>query len=359
MHLMKEYGYSVQDIEKDNYPIAVKLTMSIENDTPFAWAKALGNQMNNLAGVFNKLKPDIVLVTGDRAEMFIAAATASYMNIPVAHIQAGDVSGHIDGVVRHAITKLSPIHFPACEDSAQRVRNLGEEEWRIFNVGAPQLDDIVQGEILPKEKLKETFGFDFEKPKVSFNFSLGSFDFEKPVLLVVYHPVLVEFDKSQKHMAEIMEALKEIAEQTVFIFPNIDAGNYKIIELVEKYKKLPFIKVFKNLNRQMFISLMAHSAVLVGNSSAGILEAPSLKLSSVNIGTRQRGRMQADNVINAGYNKEEIKKGIEKALNDEEFKEQLEKCVNPYGDGHSSERIVKVLEETEINNKLLDKKITY
>lgn len=343
MHLLKKYGYSFDDIKKDGYPIAAKIKMDFKNDTPLEWTKSLGKQMVNLAEVFNKLKPDMILVTGDRAEMFIAAATAVYMNIPVGHIQAGDVSGHIDGVVRHAITKLAHIHFPACRDSAERVRKMGEDKKRIFTVGAPQLDDIVQGKRLSKKELNELFGFDFNKP----------------VILVVFHPVLVEYKDSQKQMKNIMETVREIGEQALIIFPNVDAGNRKIIETVEKYKNYPLIKTFKNINRQIFISLMANSSVLVGNSSAGILETPTLKLASINIGNRQCGRMQAKNVINSGYSKQEISKAIKKALTNKKFKAQLKKCVNPYGDGHSSKRIVKILENIKIDKKLLDKKITY
>jgi UDP-N-acetylglucosamine 2-epimerase (non-hydrolysing)/GDP/UDP-N,N'-diacetylbacillosamine 2-epimerase (hydrolysing) len=340
---MRDYGYSVQDIEKDKFPISVKFAMSVETDTPVGWASALGDQMNNLAKIFAELNPDIVLVTGDRAEMFIAAATAAYMNIPVAHIQAGDVSGHIDGVVRHAITKLAHIHFPACEDSAKRVKNLGEEEWRIFLVGAPQLDEIVQGEKLSRGELSKIFGFDFEKP----------------VILLIQHPVLTEFDKAEAQMTEIMEALKKLQHQTIVVYPNTDAGGKKIISIIEKYKNLDFVKTYKTLNRKIFISLLSQISVLLGNSSTGILEAPSLKLAAVNIGNRQKGRMQANNVINVEYNKEKIIKGIKKSLSDENFKRKLMTCQNPYGDGHSSERIVKVLEEIEINDKLLNKIITY
>lgn len=342
-HLMENYGYSVKDIEADGYPISVRLPMTVANDTPMAWVRALGDQMSNLAQVFEQLKPDMVLVTGDRAEMFIAAAAAAYMNIPVAHVQAGDVSGHIDGVIRHAITKLAHIHFPSCDDSAERVRKLGEEDWRIFVVGAPQLDDIAHGRKMSKGELQKIFGFNFNQP----------------VILLIFHPVLAEYKEAEWQMNNIMKAVKEIGEQTIIIFPSIDAGNYKIIEVAKKYAKFPFIKTFFNLNRLIFISLMANSTVLLGNSSAGILEAPSLKLAAVNIGNRQRGRMQVENVINVGYNKKDIKKGIQKAMVNKGFKVKLAKCTNPYGDGHSSQRIVRVLENIRINKKLLDKKIIY
>ncbi len=342
-HLMEKYGNSVKDIEADGYPINTRLAMTIEGDTPSDWVRALGQEMSNLPYVFEKNKPDIVLVTGDRAEMFVAATVAAYMNIPVAHIQAGDVSGHIDGSVRHAITKLVHIHFPACEDSANRVRKLGEEDWRIFTVGAPQLDDIVQGEKISKKELQKSFGCDFNKP----------------VILVIFHPVLIEHKESARQMKNVMEAVKEMGEQTMIIFPNMDAGNYKIIKTVEQYAKFPFIKIFRNLERATFISLLANSSVLVGNSSTGILEAPSFKLPVVNIGNRQRGRMQAINVINVSYAKDQIVEGIKVAMDDKEFKNKLVKCVNPYGDGYSSERIVDILKNIKIDKKLLDKKITY
>ena len=343
MHLLKQYGYSINEILGDKVPIAAQIDMMIGGDSPASYAKSLGVEMQGLVQTFEMLKPDIVLVTGDRGEMFIACATAAYMNIPVAHIQSGDVSGHIDGAARHAMTKLAHIHLPACEDSAKRVENMGEELWRIHNVGAPQLDEIVQGEKLRKTEMEKIF----------------SLDFENPVILVLQHPVLVENDRAADQMQATLQAVKESEHQAIVIYPNVDAGNESIIKMIEDYGKGEHIQIEHNMKRSVFISLLTHVSVLVGNSSCGILEAPSLKLPAVNIGNRQRGRMQACNVINCGYDKNDIKQSIQKALHDDAFCKDLQGCVNPYGDGDSSERIVDILRSVEINEKLLDKLITY
>lgn len=343
MHLIRKYGYSVKDIEADGYPITAKIDIGLSGDSPFSWTRSIGKEIRDLAGVFESIKPDMVLVTGDRAEMFAAAVTSAYMNIPVAHIQSGDVSGHIDGSARHAITKLSHIHFASCRDSAKRVERLGEEPWRIFNVGAPQLDEIIHAKKMPKEKLSEMF----------------SFDFYQKTALVIQHAVLVEIDKAYRQMKETMEAVKALKIPAIVIYPNIDSGGRQVIKAIKEYEKLPFIHTYENINRDVFMSLLSSVSIIIGNSSCGILEAPSFKLPAINIGNRQRGRMQASNVINVDYDRGRIKSAIESALYDKGFIRKLRKCVSPYGDGHSSERIRDILEKLEINTELLDKKITY
>jgi UDP-N-acetylglucosamine 2-epimerase (non-hydrolysing)/GDP/UDP-N,N'-diacetylbacillosamine 2-epimerase (hydrolysing) len=343
MHPLKEYGHSINEIFEDRVPIATQIDMMIGGGTTSAYAKSLGVEMQGLVQAFDILKPDVVLVTGDRGEMFIACATAAYMNIPVAHIQSGDVSGHIDGAARHAMTKLSHIHLPACEDSAVRVEKMGEESWRIYNVGAPQLDEIVQGKKLSINELNKYFDIDFNEK----------------ILLILQHPVLVENEKAAFQMEETLDAVKKTGLNSILIYPNIDAGNEQIINVIESYSHSSKIKIRRNMERHIFISLLATVSVLVGNSSCGILEAPSLKLPAINIGNRQRGRMQASNVINCGYNRKEIFEAINIALYDQNFLKDLNKCVNPYGDGYSSERIVDILRKIEINETLLDKQITY
>lgn len=343
MHLLKEYGLTVREIESDGFPIAARVDMMIGGDSPPAWAKSIGVEIEGLAQVFSMLNPDIVLTSGDRAEMFAAAVTAAYMNIPIAHIQAGDVSGHIDGSARHAITKLSHIHFPSCEDSAKRVERLGEEKWRIFNVGAPQLDAIMKDKKYSKKEMSTKLALDLNQPTI----------------LVIQHPVLVENDKAYSQMKETMKAIAELKLQSIVLYPNIDASGQETIRAIQEFEHLPFINTFHNLERSVFISLLKEVDVIAGNSSCGILEAPSFKLPAINIGDRQRGRMQACNVINADCEHKEIVKALKKALFDKRFRKRLETCVNPYGDGKSSERIVNVLEDIDINSRLLDKHITY
>lgn len=343
MHLMPEYGLSVREIEADGVPIAARVHANLSGDAPAAWAKSVGVEIGGIAQALDMLGPDLVVVTGDRAEMFAAAVTAAYMNLPIAHIQAGDVSGHIDGNVRHAITKLAHLHLASCADSAARVERLGEEAWRIHDVGAPQLDELLHGENTPARELARRFGLD---PK-------------EPLLLVLQHAVLVEHDRAAEQMRATLEAIRELALPTLLIYPNLDTGGDRIIDLIGEAEALPFVRVERNLERRDFIGLLRHASVLLGNSSCGILEAPSFRLPAINIGDRQRGRMQADNVINCAHDSAAIVAATRRALSDPGFRDRLESCENPYGDGHSTDRIVKILRETPLGAQLLDKRITY
>jgi UDP-hydrolysing UDP-N-acetyl-D-glucosamine 2-epimerase len=344
MHLLAEHGSSVKEIESDGFPIASRVEMTVGGDTPSAWVKSLGVEMTSLAQVFSTLQPELVLVTGDRGEMLTACIAAAYMNIPVAHIQAGDVSGHIDGSARHAITKMCHLHFASCADSATRVERLGEEPWRIFDVGAPQLDTLAETPTLPKAELARQFGCDFDQP----------------VVVVIQHPVLAEFARTREQIVETMEAVKALGAQTVVIYPNNDAGGRIIIDAIRDYERLPFIRTSRNLDRIVLINLLRNAAAMLGNSSAGVLEGPFLKLPAVNIGSRQTGRMQSTNVLNVPHDRREIEAAARRAVHDPDFRALVKQCVNPYGDGKSSMRIVKVLERLAGDReRLLDKHMTY
>jgi UDP-N-acetylglucosamine 2-epimerase (non-hydrolysing)/GDP/UDP-N,N'-diacetylbacillosamine 2-epimerase (hydrolysing) len=343
MHLLKEYGHSVDEMIRDGFTPAARVDMYVGGDSPTAWSKSLGVEIQGLAQVFDMLKPDLMLVAGDRAEILAATVTAAYMNIPVAHIQSGDLSGHIDGSARHAITKLAHIHLPSCEDSAARVRKLGEEPWRIFNVGAPQLDDVIQGKKLSRDELARMF----------------TVDFGKPVLLVIQHPVLAEVHLARQQMEETMAAVRDSGHQALVIYPNVDAAGREIISVIEHYRDSSTIRAFRNLDREVFLSLLGAVSVLVGNSSVGILEAPSFKLPALDIGSRQTGRMRACNVITVPeFDRTIIRREIDRALHDPVYRSALETCVNPYGDGNSSERICRILEEIDLS-RLLNKHMTY
>lgn len=343
MHLLKEYGFSVDEIVRDGFTPAARVDMYVGGDSPTTWAKSLGVEIQGLAQTFDMLKPDLLLVAGDRAEILAATVTAAYMNIPVAHIQSGDLSGHIDGSARHAITKLAHLHLPSCADSAERVRKLGEEPWRIFNVGAPQLDDVVHGTKLSRDELTGRFGLDFGKP----------------VLLVIQHPVLAEVHLARKQIEETMAAVQDSGHQAIVIYPNVDAAGREIISVIERHRNDPAIRAFRNLDREVFLSLLGAVSVLIGNSSVGILEAPSFKLPALDIGSRQTGRMRACNVITVPeFERDLIRKAIDRALVDREYRSMLETCVNPYGDGNSSERICRILEDIDLA-KLLNKHMTY
>ena len=344
MHLSKKHGYSVKELLIDKIKIFKKIHTNIKSDSKTNHVKSLSTEIFELSAVLEKIKPDLLLVTGDRAEMFAAAFTAAYMGIPVAHIQAGDLSGHIDGSVRHAITKISHIHFASCKDSALRVKKLGEQSFRIFNTGAPQIDDFYN------KKTKDLKYFE-KKYKITFN---------KKIFLILYHPVLFEIVDAEKQIIQILDAVSEFNEyKKIIIYPNIDVGNSKIIKTFKKFNKKKDFQIFKNLNRDDFIFLLKKASILIGNSSCGILEASSFKLPVINIGNRQRGRLQSSNIINAKNSSKEIVLAINKALYDKSFLQKLKKCTNPYGNGKSSLKIVKILKKININKKLLDKINTY
>ena len=343
MHLMPEMGNSVDLIRKDGFPISAEVDLSPNgNYSPGAWSRAMAKGMEGFADTLEKLMPDVVLLFGDRAETMTLCLTAAYMGIPIAHVQAGDKSGHIDDSSRYAIAKLGHIHFASCQDSAERLRKLGEQEFRIFNTGAPQLDDIDRN---------------FQDSNLIIEGSL--FDLSKPYLLLLMHPVMVEREETSNQIEAAVESCLETKLNVIWIAPNSDLGHKDILKLISKYENYPNIKTVKNLERDIFLKLLYNCKALVGNSSSGILEAPSFKVPVINIGSRQRGRPQADNIVNCDNKKGSIKNALKKVLSDYEFLDLCKKAINPYGDGKSSERICKILSEINLDKKLLDKQIMY
>lgn len=343
MHLSEEFGSTIKEIERDGFKIDAKVEMLHTKDTGGAMAKSIGECVGKMVDVLERIKLGILLLLGDRSEMLAGAVAASYMGIPIAHLHGGEVSGGVDEPVRHAITKLAHIHFPATDKSAKRIIKMGEDPSRIFIVGAPSLDTILN-EKLPKQAELAR--------KYSLNLS-------KPILLVLQHPVVTEADEAATQIKETLDAIVELEQQAIVIYPNADSGGRRMIKVIKKYEKYPFIKSFKSMPYADYLGLMRVVGVMVGNSSSGIIEAPSFHLTVVNIGTRQRGRERSTNVIDAGYKKEEIVRAINKALHDKKFRNKVKGCKNVYGDGKSSQRIVKVLSEIKITPELLQKKITY
>lgn len=343
MHLMKEFGYTVKEIEKDGFNVYEKVNISYKEDTGQAMAFSVGKAVSMFSKVFARLRPDFVLVLGDRGEMLAAAISANYANIPVAHLHGGEVSGHIDGILRHAITKLSHIHFPATESAKERILKLGEEKYRIFRVGAPAIDRILNEQLPNKGELSRKY----------------KINDDEPLALLVQHPVSTENNNSGKQIKASLEAIKKLSLQTILIYPNADAGGRKMLCIIRQYKIYSFIKIFKSIPHKDYLGLMKMADVLIGNSSSGITEAPSFHLPVVNIGSRQKGRERSFNIIDAPHNKNAIIKAIKKALYDKNFKEEVKQCKNPYGDGHASKRIVNVLAHIKLDKKLLQKQITY
>lgn len=345
MHLSHEFGYTVKEIENDGFKIGARVDMVPNSDTLAAMAKSVGLGIIGIVQTWEQLKPDIILVTGDRTEPLAATIAGAYMNIPVAHIHGGDAcaGGNIDDANRYAITKFAHIHFPATKRSAERIIKMGEERWRVHTVGAPALDSILNEPLLPPEVLAEKFGLDLTQPLV----------------LLVQHSLTTQVAETVKQMSETLKAIVEIGYPTVVIYPNSDTGGRRMIEVIKEYERYPFIKTFKSLPRREYLSLMKIASVMVGNSSSGIIDAPSFGLPVVNIGIRQKGRERGRNVIDVGHNKPEIIKAIKKALADEEFLKEIKKCESPYGDGKASQRIAEILSKVKITPQLLQKKITY
>jgi len=342
MHVMPEFGETISDIKRDGFK-PYKILATYGRDTRDSMANFAGEFIQKVTSKIDNIKPNFIMVLGDRAEMLAGAIAGTYLGIPVAHVHGGDISSTVDESVRHAITKLSHIHFPATEKSAERLVKMGEEPWRVHVVGSPAVDGILYGRCTPTEELTAKFDLDESEP----------------LLLVIQHPVSLEVDRAADDVQETLEAIQELDLQTVIIFPNADAGGRAMIRTINKYKNNRHLRIFKSLARPDYVGLMKMAAIMVGNSSSGIIEAPALRLPVVNVGTRQEGRERSCNVTDVGYNKAQIFAAVKQILDDPEIKERIKDCKNPYGDGRASKRIVKVLSDARIDDELLQKRITY
>ncbi|MBD3249379.1 UDP-N-acetylglucosamine 2-epimerase (hydrolyzing) [Candidatus Woesearchaeota archaeon] len=342
-HLSEEFGYSVDEIIKDGFNCLTKVYINPSEDTGFSMAESFGIGAKEIAKVLKDIHPDILLVLGDRVETLASVISAAYMNIPIAHIHGGDsAKAGIDESARHAITKFANIHFPATKKSAERILKMGERKDRIFITGAPCLDTIFSMDYLSKENVSKKFRLDLKNP----------------FILMVQHSVTTEPEKAEEHIIESLEAVKHLKYQTIIIYPNSDSGGRRIINQIKKYEHLHFIRTYKNLSQRDYLSLLNYASVMIGNSSSGIIESPSFRLPVVNIGIRQEGRERSENIINSMPEREDIISSIAKALS-LNFKNKLKDSKNPYGDGKTGEKIAKILSEIDLNNALIQKKITY
>ncbi|MFH0831784.1 MAG: UDP-N-acetylglucosamine 2-epimerase [archaeon] len=343
MHLVPEMGNSYKLIEQDGFDIDAKVPMySHAGDTGGAMVKDYAKCTSGMADALDRIKPDIFLISVDRVETLAGAVAGAFMNLPLAHIQGGEVTGTIDENIRHAVTKFSHVHFPANKDAADRIISMGENPKYVFTVGCPYFDIIHNLDYTSKEELVKQFGLNPNKP----------------LALFVQHPVTTEEKDSARQFFNTFEALKKFDLETILLYPNIDAGGKRIIEEIKKsnakhYMVLPF---------RTYLSLLKISDFMIGNSSSAIREAPTFKLPAVNIGTRQQGRQRSSNVINVGYETAEIVKGIEKVLYDKEFRENLNTCENPYdpfADGKGGERIANILADLDLKMLPIQKRMTY
>ena len=340
-HLSKDFGMTVQAIEADGFEIAERIDMEIGPDTPAAIARSTALALSGFAAAFERRRPDLLIVLGDRLEMLAAAVASLPFNIPVAHIHGGEATeGAIDDAVRHALTKLSHLHFVALEAYADRVIQMGESPWRVTVSGAPGLDHLNDFIPLSPAELERECGV-----RVA-----------DTTLLVTYHPVTLEYGQAAWQMTELLAALREVGAPVVLTFPNADTSSRAIIEAARRYvSEAGNAQLTASLGTRGYLSLMSHASAMVGNSSSGILEAASFGLPVVNVGTRQQGRVRGKNVLDVGYTRAEIAAAIRTALS-QEFRASLSDLVNPYGDGRAAERIVERLRSVELGAALLRKR---
>ncbi len=345
-HLSENYGNTIDEIEKDGFKIVDRIESLLSGNAESLRVKGLGIQLQGLVQTVLRIKPDFLLVLGDREESISTALISTYMNIPLIHISGGDrVVGNIDDQIRHSVTKLAHIHLTTNIESKNRVISLGEQKFRVYNVGNPGLDRLVKTKKLSRSELSKSLNFQLSK--------------HEPYIVVIQHALSSEVDQAYHQMKITLEAVKKMEVKTIISFPNSDAGGMGIIKAIDEFKNLPFIYTAKNIPRLEFVNLLRGAACLIGNSSAGILEAPLLKIPVINIGNRQKGRLHSENVEFVAHNKHKIIGAINKAMFDEKYIARVKKCSNPYGNGKSSDKIAEIIASVKIDDKLLIKDITY
>ena len=336
-HLSPEFGSTIREIEKDGFEVCSRIECLLSSDTDIGMAKTIGLATMSLADALGQMRPDLLLLIADRYEMLAPASVALALRIPIAHIEGGEISeGAIDDVVRNALTKMSHIHFTSTELARRRVIDMGEEEWRVHRAGAPSLDHLRRQRLQTKEEVEARLHIDLATPTV----------------LVAYHPVTIARDTVREADA-LFEALASLPHQLVFCYPNADAGSRILIERTKDFLSARGSgRLFVNLDSLAYWSLLRCIDIMIGNSSSGIMETPSLALPTVNVGLRQQGRESARNILHAPPDAASILAQAKTAASPA-FRESLQGMANPYGGGHASERIVDVLTKVSLSERLL------
>jgi UDP-hydrolysing UDP-N-acetyl-D-glucosamine 2-epimerase len=343
-HPSKYHGMSINEIKNDGFKISQKFDMLPKGNTNYHMSLNLAHGIENFSNAFRKIKPDINLILGDRDEMLASAMAAYHMNIPNAHIHGGDKSqGGIDEYTRHAITKISNIHFAATKKSYTRIIKMGENKKFVFHTGSPSIDEIVNNKITSKYSLEKKYNLHLTGNEI----------------LLLYHPITTETELSGKYIENILKAIIKFKKPVISIGPNSDAGSKEIKEkLIQYSKKYNYVKFYKNFSRSDFLGLLNNVGLLIGNSSAGIIESSYFLIPVVNIGIRQSGREHGNNVINVSPdNIFNIERAIKHAFKNKESK-KLSKILI-YGNGNASKKIVDILEKIKLDKTLIQKQITY
>jgi GDP/UDP-N,N'-diacetylbacillosamine 2-epimerase (hydrolysing) len=329
MHLSPEFGLTYRDIEKDGFKIDRKVEMLTSSDTSVGIAKSMGLGLIGIADAIDGLSPDLIVVLGDRFEIFAAAAAALVARIPVAHLHGGETTeGAFDEALRHSITKMSHLHFVAAEEYRKRVIQLGEQPERVHMVGGLGVDNIKRLKLLDRPELEE-----------SLDFQLGA-----KSLLITFHPVTLEASTAEEQMTELLAALVKLKDtHLIFTMPNADTDGRALINMVQDFvAQNPNARAYTSLGQLRYLSCVAQVDGVVGNSSSGLAEVPSFKKGTINIGDRQRGRLSATSVINCEPTRQSIEGALE-VLYSEAFQSSLNQVLNPYGEGGASEQVLKVI----------------
>jgi len=354
-HLDKNFGRTLEEIEKDGFHIDAEVKIDMDAESLYATAQAIGSGVLSISNVLAEIQPDIMVVYADRFEGFAAVIAASQMNIPTAHIEGGDITegGALDDSVRHAMSKLAHVHFTTNQQASNRVLAMGEEDWRVHTVGFPAIDLISDGNYATPEEIIEKLDLDLNKP----------------VVLFTQHSVTTEFDDAAKQVIPSLEAMVKLASegvQVICTYPNNDAGGRAIISELDKLnaKNISGIQVHRSLGRYLYHGVLAlaenkkYQVACVGNSSSGIKETPVFGCPTVNIGSRQEGRLRGQNVIDADYDASNIVSVVNKCFYDDKFKAQCEATDNPYYLGDAGKKIADVLASIPLGQKIIRKKMT-
>lgn len=327
-HLLGEYGFTYREILRDGLRIDARVYAPFDTRSAVSLARATGRWTAQLADVLNRMLPDLVLVAGDRYELLAICSACLLLCIPIAHISGGELTeGAIDEQIRHAVTKMAHLHFASNELFAQRIRQMGEEPWRICISGDPGLDTLRRLNLFSKRDLEKRFGLDLSRPTA----------------LCTFHPVTLEADRTDQQVRQWLAALDQSALQCILTYPNADYGSYRVIARLKDFAKrhARSVRLVPHLGQQTYLSVMRAAHLMIGNSSSGLWEAPSFNLPVVNVGNRQEGRLRAPNIIDVEGSVPSILAGIRRGLQ----YNRSRPCRNPYGDGRSSPRIQHFIEK--------------
>ena len=354
-HLDDQFGRTLSEIQDDGFSIAAEVEINMEADTLYATAQAIGSGILSMSHALDRIRPDMLVVYADRFEGFAAIISGTQMNVPTAHVEGGDLTegGALDDSVRHAMTKLAHLHFTTNPQATNRLLAMGEEAWRTHTVGFPAIDLVMEGCYAAREDVVARYGLDLSRPVVVFT----------------QHSVTTQFDQAGEQVKSSLEAMAQLAGedvQVIITYPNNDAGGRRIIEQIRKFENggVPNVQIHRSLGRYNYHGLLALAwdssvqVVCVGNSSSGIKETPAFGCPTLNIGSRQDGRLRAANVLDVGYDSEHIYAAVKRSFEDGAFLEICRTCDNPYGVGDAGRKIAQVLATVKLDQQLLRKRMT-